>query len=620
MKRRFGSFFYKPASVANETPARPQRGFFSLAGGVLKKICVGLGALVLFSICMGILSAFILGGGPNLPDEMIATLYIDDAVMEVAESPSFSNPTGMGGLTVQSITRFFQDASKDKRVKGVMVYLNAGEMELAHIQEIRTAVKKFRKSGKPAFLYTNSFADLGSGIGAYYLATAFDQIWMQDTGMVSMTGISVEMPFARKILDKAGAKPEFLHREEYKSAMESFTNEQMSPANREMMESIVKNLSTQIFKGIVADRKIKDTVLQMYLDEGLVVDHDAQDAVLVDEIGTQADALEGMEAMLKLPEDQDYVTVDALDYIDATAKQHKDGDTARVALITISGEIVPGRDFEPGYATGDYIADAITQAADNEKIEVIVVRVDSPGGSPSASESIRAAIVSAKERGKKIIVSMGPLAASGGYWVSVDADKIFALPSTLTGSIGVIMGKFELSALWDKIGLNWDGVSWGENAGLWSPNKPLSAAERKVLNTAIDDTYLSFLDRVAVGRNMKMEDVKKIAKGRAWTGLEAKEIGLVDEIGGLDDALLYTAQLIGVKDATTMDILVLPEPMTPFEMILELTGQQVQARAFDTHMPAPLLKTLGPLVRQATVNERIGPVQVYDPALANMRY
>lgn len=622
MKRRFGSYFYKSQSPANDMPyARSSGG--SLIGRILKVVCISIGAVVLFGITMGILASFIIGGAPDLPKDMILSLDITDPVVEVENAPTLMNPTARSGMTVRQITELLDHAAQDKRVHGIAVKLSDAQMELAHIQEIRAAVKRFRAQMKTAYIYTASFGDLGSGIGAYYLASAFDQIWMQPTGFVAMTGISAEMPFARKVLDKVGAKPEFLHREEYKSAMESFTNEKMSPANREMMESIIGDLSGQILKDIATDRSLTPEQVMAQLDKGLIMGQEAMDAGLINGIGSvdEMTSLNEQTRKFSKRDDPEKEMVDAYDYYDSEIGYDVEPKGADVALVTISGEIIPGSDYETGYATGDYIAEAIKDAADNDNIKVIVVRVDSPGGSPSASETIRAAIVNAKAKDKKVVVSMGPVAASGGYWLAVDADKIFALPSTLTGSIGVIMGKFELSGLWEKIGVNWDDVSWGKNAQLWSMNKPMTEAHRVVLDAAIDDTYNSFLERVATGRKMDKVKVRSLAKGRAWTGAQAKENGLVDEIGGLDETLDYVATLVDAKDRTKLNIIVLPEPMSTFDVIMDLLGARVSiAQNLETQLPPSLMKSVAPVLKRAQVMERMGPIQVYDPRLSTLRY
>jgi len=607
MKRRFGSFFYQRQSAShNAPPERAQSsGWF---GNILRKACIVVGAVVLFSFTMGILSALFFGGksSGSLPDDMILVMNLSEPVSETELGRTLADPFSSSGMTIRSFVETLDRAGRDERTRGLLLNLDTGAMELAHIQEIRGAIKRFRSAGKFAHIYTASFADLRSGIGAYYLASAFDEIWVQPTGFISITGLSIEMPFAKEVLNKLGANPEFLHREEYKSAMESFTRASISPENREMLESIMAEFSAQIFADIAMDRAIENDLLKAQIDRGLITGEDAVKASLITKVGYADELVDSVRQKIGGDVDADEPPLVVLeDYADVMLDDRQPSD-GEVALVHVSGQIVPGSKPEPGFASGDYIASAIMDAADMESVKVIVVRVDSPGGSPSASETIRRAIVSAKADGKKVIVSMGPVAASGGYWVSVNADKIYAMPTTLTGSVGVIMGKFELSGLWDKVGVNWDSVRWGKNAGLWSPNEPLTAQGRAALETAIDSTYAAFIGRVAEGRKMKPEDVRKIAKGRAWTGTQARANGLIDELGGLDSAMDEAAKMAEVTDRAKLRVIQLPEPLSPFEQIMELMGNQVSVTT-----AIPFLKTAAPELKALSAFERMGPVQTY---------
>lgn len=619
VRRRPGSFFYNKASTqgASAQSRSYDRGVLGWIGAVVKKLCYGIGAIILFAICLGILVGAIIGD-KKLPRDMILVLNVTDPIGETEHARSITDPLASAGITIGDLIEAIDRAHGDDRVKGLIVSLDNAGMELTHIQELREAIKRFRTSGKFAYIYTTSFADLNSGIGAYYLASAFDQIWMQPVGMVSMTGLSLEMPFAKGALDKIGANPEFLHREEYKSAMESFTNEHMSAPNRESMQSILDDLSGQIFADIAEDRKITSVKLQPLIDKGLLTGNEALKSGVIDHLDYADVLLSQTREKITGKKDSDKPPVVMVeDYFDAISSSKENNVDANVALVRISGEIVPGSEPEPGYATGDYIANGIMEAADDKNIRVILVRVDSPGGSPTASETIRRSLVYAKKKGKQVIVSMGPVAASGGYWITVDADHIFAMPSTLTGSIGVIMGKFEISNLWKKIGVNWESLQWGQNARMWSMNKALTATELVTLNAAIDDTYKSFITRVAEGRKMPPEKVREIARGRAWTGNQAKANGLVDDLGGLDIAMDYAAKQIGLADRTQLDIKIIPEPLSPMEELMQLLGSQVQARVWL--MDSSIAKAAQPVLDKAAVLDRLGPVQAYDANLPVVR-
>ena len=281
-------------------------------------------------------------------------------------------------------------------------------------------------------------------------------------------------------------------------------------------------------------------------------------------------------------------------------------------FIILSGAIVDQADTS-GNSTGADIAEAITKAHDNKDIKAIILRVDSPGGSPTASETIRRALVKAKLKGKKVIVSMGSVAASGGYWIATDADKIFASPGTLTGSIGVVMGKFEASELWKKLDVNWDGTKFGKNSDFWSMNKPFNKANDARLDVLIDNVYDAFLTRVSEGRGISIEEARNIAKGRAWTGEQALEIKLVDALGGLEDALNETAVMLGLNDRNDLKVIRLPKELSPIERLVETINGQVS-------MP-PFLKSLEPILNKLNQMALMSEANTttYDPSLEAFR-
>ena len=379
-----------------------------------------------------------------------------------------------------------------------------------------------------------------------YLASAFEEIWMQPVGMLSISGPSFEMPFAREALRKIGLRAEFFQREKYKSAMENFTNSDISKENEENLRSLIGSLTDEMIAGITKDRKRSSAEIKQQVDKGLLTGDEALSAGLIDRLDYPDVMLSEMrEKATGNPEDKSINLVTLARYSQDKVKPKKSAmKRPAVALIYITGTIVEMTGPQ-GNAGADKISAAITEAYEDNDIGAIVLRVDSPGGSPSASETIRRSLVKAQEKGKKVYVSMGPVAASGGYWVATHADKIFALNGTVTGSIGVVMGKFEASELWKKIGVNWQGPQVGENADIWSINKPFDQRATQRINALIDYTYDAFLSRVSEGREIDKDQARKVAQGRAWTGQQAQKNGLVDEIGGLHDALDAAALVVG---------------------------------------------------------------------------
>jgi len=622
MTYRGASFFYKPKPKTYEI-RKKRWNWPRMALQVLKRTCMVVGALVLFSALLGVISTASLlnKAAPPMPDDMILVLKLESGIVESAREPSIMEPFPFAQPTIRKLVDTLDKAAGDTRVRGFVLSLKGAGISLAHIQELRPAIARFREAGKFAYIYSPSYGEMG-GLSSYYLASAFDQIWMQPVGMVSVAGINLEVPFAREVLDELGVSPEFFQREEFKSAMESLTEKNMPRASRIMLSSIVENLSAQMQLEISMDRGLTPQNFKNLVDKGILTGDEAVEAGLIDRLD-YADVMiaEKREEVTGDPESEDLALVKFSQYA-ANVKRAEPAvplgkKTEQIALVYAVGTIMPN-DATDGAAAADDISSAIGQAADDEDIKAIVLRIDSPGGSPTASETIRRAVVRAKEKGKKVIVSMGPVAASGGYWIAAPADVILASPATLTGSIGVVMGKFNISGLWNKIGVNWDSVSWGENADFWSVNEGFDSGEEERMNVLIDDVYQAFLQRVAEGRNMSVEDVREIAKGRAWTGAQAADIGLVDYLGGLEDALAYTAKELGLEHRSQLEIEILPRPKSPIEQFVEIFGAQASLGK-SLQNQSEILELLEPALR--TVNQVRNPddYRVYDSELESFR-
>lgn len=600
-----GSLFFKPKPRTQEI-SRKRWNWPSILWRAIKKTCMVIGAVVLISALLTIFATSWMSSTPAaLPGAFILTLTIDDGVGEQAREPSFMDPFPFRRPTVRQIVDTLDRASADARVKALVVHLESGGIGIAHVQEIRAAIKRFRASGKTATIYSSSFGDLGEGLGNYYFASAFDKIWMQPVGMLSVAGVGIEMPFAKELLEKIGARAQFYQREEYKNAMESFTAESMSEPSRESIRDIIDGFATQMSTEIALDRGMKVPTFRALVDQGLLSGEESLRAGLIDRLDYADVMVRELQTALNGNPDKDEPAL--IDFADYTAHAPLQRGP-KVALVYATGMIAPGASGE-GVMDAQRVADAILDAADDGSYKTLVLRIDSPGGSPTASETVRRAIIRAKEKGVSVIVSMGPVAASGGYWIAANADRIYALPATLTGSIGVVLGKFELSALWEKLGVHWERETWGDNAGLWSVNQPFNDAQVARMNVLIDDIYAGFISRVAEGRKMSPEQVRNVAKGRAWTGEAAQKIGLVDELGGLDVALDYAAKNAGAEDRHGVSIDVLPKPEGALEQLLSMIGGGAQVTDGFKMMETMASK-------MAIINA--GPV-AYDPVLDMMR-
>lgn len=587
------SLFYQPKPKKQDLSRRRWKPF-RIVGKAVLRTCTLLGAVMLFSSLVVTLSTIHLMGqsGVSLPKDMILVTKVDSAFLEHSTQANFSNFLSAPQPTIRQIVDALDKAKDDERVKALVFSIKGGGIPLAHIQEIRTAVKRFRESGKRAYIYSSSYGDYGQGLGLYYLASAFEKISMQPVGMVLVNGISAEIPFVRSALDKIGVKPEVIQREEYKSAYESATHSTISPQNAEMVRTIVDDMASVLLRDISKDRDMSSNSLKSIIDMGILTGEEAIQKGLIDSLEYADVFLDTIREDIGFdPESEKPDLVDIGSYISGGTTQtdlyeNLDKESGNVALVYASGTIMPSGDSSPygeEIVAADEVSSAILDAAKDDAVDAIVVRINSPGGSPTASETIRRALIFAQDKGKKVIVSMGPMAASGGYWIAAEADYIFALPTTLTGSIGVVLGKASLEELWKKVGIHWDTISWGKHAGIFSFNGSLSESELSRMNHIIDSIYNAFLKRVAVGRDLSMEETRKVARGRAWSGKSALEVGLVDALGGLDSALDYTAKEIGLNDRRDLNVKVIPYPKTPIEQLADLFGQQaVMAQAITT--------------------------------------
>lgn len=580
-KRKFRKHRPLFVQTAPKAPRRKKRWMIlPIIWRSLKRTCMALGVMVLISIIFWGIALTRLSeqtAPPSLPSEMVLYLKLEGTVSEVEPSASFMTPFEAPPPTLRTMVDTLDRAADDRRIKGLLVRLNDVSMSLSQIQELRAAVKAFRASGKFAYIYASSYGGGIGGLGRLYLASAFDQRWMQPLGVVSMEGLRVEMPFFRSALDKIGVTPDFFQRKEYKTAYESATHYEMSAANKAALTTVVNAIRDSISVDMPDDLGVEPEAFDDYVDTGLFTAQEALDKNLIthlDYVDVLVDQIK-QDVLGRINDDDDSLFVVFGAYAQDVQRKALHQFKTRAALIYASGAIVEtnpsGRD---NIAAADEIAPAILQAADDKKIKAIILRIDSPGGSPVASESILRAIHKAQEKGKKVIVSMGAMAASGGYWIASGADYIFAMPTTLTGSIGVVGGKLAVGEMWDKVGVNWDrSIQWGDNAGIWSMNEPFTPAQQKRVEAMLDQVYDAFLQRVAEGRNMSLAEADKIARGRVWPGLNAKDIGLVDDLGGLTDATLYTAKALGLPSADNLELIQMPRPLSPLEQLVKLLGE-----------------------------------------------
>lgn len=611
------NLFSTPVPAHIKTPKR-QLNLIKILWLAVKKTCTLIGGVVLFSavLTMCTISPALQEKVVTLPSDMVLVMKLDGKLGDLPVEESFVDAFEDNPRTLKSYIDAIYAAKDDPRVKGVYAQYLGGRYSVTQVQELRQAIKDFRDSGKFTYVYAPSY---NGGLGAYYLVSAFDEIWLQPLGNLSVSGLNAEIPFFRNVLDKIGVEPNFYQRKEFKSAYESFTNTKISDANKLAMTDLIEDMSDVLSRDLSADLDISQDQFKGLVDHGLFLAGEAQKAGLVDVVGFEDDLRDIIEGKVASGKDG-YLYFDT--YHNHVLNQKNVIGGPRVALIYAVGAIIGSREnarapsgfVDDGYAEASEISKALLDAAEDLSVRAVVLRVDSPGGSPVASETILHAVQKVRDAGKPVVVSMGSAAASGGYWISAYADYIFASPLTLTGSIGVLGGKISTQEMWGKIGVNWDRIHWGKNSAMWSMNTPFSASEAERMNAMLDNIYASFIERVAKGRDMSTQDAEKIARGRVWSGKSALDAGLVDQLGGLNDALDYVAVQLGENDRRDIQVAIMPKPLNAVEKLVELLEGQVHAGEI-IGMQADLISYLRPVLQQVNVVREVSRsgVSVYEP-------
>jgi protease-4 len=407
-------------------------------------------------------------------------------------------------------------------------------------------------------------------------------------------------------------------RKEYKSAYETFTNESISAPNREELTTLLGAWYGQMVAGIAADRKLDAADVQALIDKGPLLADEAKDGKLIDELGYR----DQFEAALK-EKVGDVPHIALRRYVDMAPWKGRPAATHTIALVNAIGTISRGGSDNNPFAGDDGIKSAVTakairDAVANKDVEAIVLRIDSPGGSYVASDTIWREVVRAKEKKKPIIASMGNTAASGGYFIAMAADRIFADAATITGSIGVLSGKLVIAGISEKLDVNWDRISFGESAGLFSSNTDFNPRELARMNQVMDAIYADFTTKAAQGRGKPVEEFEKYAHGRVWVGSDAIKNGLVDELGGLAEAIDHAKTRIGLKPEDTVNIVQYPKPQEPLEAFLKAVsdGDAPTDIMAGVRVLTTLGKVAGPVLQTMQGTQAKGPRLYMEPVEA----
>lgn len=516
---------------------------------------------------------------PQIAEASVLKLDLNENFTEARLDP-LRRLTGDQGQSFQTLIRTIKAAANDDRIKGLVATAGDSGLGFAQVQEFRDALAGFRAKGKFAYGFAESIGDIGGGSVNYYLLSGFDKIWLQPIGNLGLTGLDMETPFLKGTLDKLGIEADFSRRGEYKSAMTQLTETKLLPSDRTALDGLVHSLYDQLVAGIAKDRSLGADKVRTLIDSGPFLTDEALNAHLIDQIGYH-DEFE-TAALDKAGADAAFVNFDtyARAAVAATPRPN-----LRVALIRAVGMISSGSDDDRPFSKSDGVKSddlvaAINAAVDDSRIRAIILRIDSPGGSDVASETIWRATQRARVKGKPVIVSMGDTAASGGYYIAAGADKIIAEPGTITGSIGVFGGKIVFDGLWQKIGLTWDHVTYGQNADIGTSTARFTPEQRRHTEAMLDQSYHTFISRVAAGRHLTVEQVDAIGRGHVWTGIQASQNGLVDALGGLDTAVSWAKKAVKASDDDTVALVAFPPakslPQIVQEVLSEGNGNPLQ--------------------------------------------
>lgn len=498
--------------------------------------------------------------------------------MELAETrpTDFIGSVTFGNMpTLADAVLGLHRAANDPNITTLIAYMTNTDLPLVHVQEIRDAVRAFREKGKKTVFYTPSFGELGGGTALYYLASAFEEIWMQPGGELGLSGMAIETPYFKNALLKWGVKPSFEARYEYKSGADSLGADKMSVAEKENLTKILNSFFDVMAEDIGKDRNIPAKRMKEILKNGPYFEKQALEMKLVDKV-EYADVLE-ME--LKKSADKDsFNFVDLFEYTFAAAPRIKDKDPViayipAVGIIQFGESLFAGSSYRSILGSSSFSA-ALREAADDDNVKAIVVRIDSPGGGYTPSDAIRREMEFVRSHSKKpIVCSMGSTAASGGYFISLGCDRVLASPSTLTGSIGVFGGKLVFKDLLNKLNINVSSIKIGKNAGMFSMAEDFSAGQKAFFNASLDRIYQDFTKKVADKRGLSLKETDAVARGRVFTGAQAEKNKLIDQTGGISDSLKIAAEMANVQaDFHTIEFPLQPSRL---EMLINLLNSDL---------------------------------------------
>jgi protease-4 len=509
----------------------------------------------------------------RIPSKTVLTMPIEGFIQEQPTQDVFSSFVTGSPLTVTDIVEGLDRARTDPRITGVIVRVSESTMNMAKMQEIRGKIREFNRAGK----FTVAHLEFATN-GPYYLASACQTIIQLPKSMLYVRGMMASSTFYRGTLDKLGIVPDLLHAGDYKNAVNVYTEKKYTPAHREATQALLEDWYGEYVRGVAEARGLKPEEVRTALAQGPFNSEEAVAAKLVDRLGYEDE----VRTFVNQKNHGSDNRLGLRDYLRRTEREGK----SKLAVIYATGTIVPGHGGDEMFGEtlmgSETMAEQFRRAREDDSLKAVVFRIDSPGGSVFASEVIRREVELTRRR-KPVVASFSDVAASGGYWIALPANKIVAQPGTITGSIGVITGKFNLLGLYDKLGLSKDFVATTDNATLDYLYQNFTPAQRESVQKYMLGIYKDFIGYVAKARGMSVEAVDRIGQGRVWTGERARQLGLVDELGGLDTAIAAAKKFAKIPKSEKVSLVYLPAPRSLVERILSLTD----GTSFGGRMASP---------------------------------
>ena len=530
-----------------------------IGGALFALLIVGVIALVLLAESMG---------RPSVPENSVLVLSVSGDLPDYVPEDQFAKALGFNqGQSFTSLLTQLRKAKVDKRIGAVLLDIKFPQIGWGKADELRDAIKDFKASGKPVYAYM----EIGMN-REYYIATAADKIFVPPSGDLYVNGFAAEAMFYKGSLDKLGIEAEVIQiGPKYKNAPDQYTKKEMGEGQREVINAVLDEYFARFTGGIAESRSKSVDDVKAIIDNAPYNANQAKEIGLIDNAIYETQVYDELKDKLGYKTDDKLRTIRGSEYREVPSDSVGLNNGERVAIIYASGAINVGRSndspFGGSMVGSDTVVAAVNDAAADTLVKAIVLRVDSPGGSALASDLMWYAIENAKTK-KPVVVSMSDVAASGGYYISCNANKIVAEPSTITGSIGVFMGKPIVKGLYDWLGITNEYVTRGKNAGIFKETEKWTPEERAKMEDGANNIYFNnFLPKVAKGRNMDQEKANSLGQGRVWTGTQAKANGLIDEFGGLEKAIDIAKQIAGLPADKDVRRIVFPAPRPFFETI-----------------------------------------------------